>query len=383
MNAFSLIYALVLGVIYLLALPFLLLFSLKSKYHQSIPKRFFLFKNPPLEDDCIWFHGCSLGEVSSFAPFCKHHNIAITTTTQTGYAQAQKLSKEARYLPFEIFLPFWIKKPKLLVVSEAELWYMLFYVAKNKGAKTMLINARISDKSAKSYQRFSWFYKTIFTNIDLVFAQSEKDKKRLQNLGAKNIIVNGNIKTASIAKATKSYKKPNRRVITIASSHEGEEKELLGHIRLQKNDMLIIVPRHPERFEAVKNLVKSHCEKLNLSYKSFSKDGFCQCDILVVDALGELINIYAITDITLLCGSFMDGIGGHNPLEPAQFNNVIISGKYYFNQKQLYKIVQNIHELDFDQVDGALKQELKKSQMQNIGTIEPILRKIDERRKSI
>ena len=82
------------------------------------------------------------------------------------FEEAKKISSNVRYLPFEIFLPFWVNKQKVLVVMEAELWYLLFLFAKKKGAKTLLINARISDKSYKSYKRFSFFYKRIFQNID-------------------------------------------------------------------------------------------------------------------------------------------------------------------------------------------------------------------------
>ncbi len=376
MRVFSLVYIFLCGILYLILIPLLLIFSLKNKYKQSIFRRFFLYKNPPFKDDCIWFHGCSLGEVKAFRPFCDKLNIAISTTTQTGFSEAKKLSTHVRYLPFEVFLPFWIKKPKILVVSEAELWYMLFFIAKLKGSKTMLMNARISDKSVKNYQKFSFFYKKIFENIDFVFAQSEEDKIRLQSLGAKNITVNGNIKTACIALANKTYQKPNRRIITIASSHEQEEELILKHLTLQKNDMLILAPRHPERFEKVKQIVHEYSKKHNLSYKNFSEVGFCECDVLVCDVLGELINMYAITDITLLCGSFVPNIGGHNPLECAKFNNIIISGKYYFNQKELYKIVQNIYECEIKDLNNLLNQDLKKSNMQQKDAIKPILDQI-------
>ncbi len=376
MKAFSLIYLLTLGIVYIFSIPILLLLSFKSKYKHSIFKRFFLYKNPPFKDDCVWFHGCSLGEVKSFTPFAKELDIFISTTTQTGFSEAKKLSKNVRYLPFEIFLPFWIKKPKMLIVSEAELWYMLFLIAKLKGAKTFLINARISDKSVNSYQKFSWFYKKIFENIDFVFAQSEVDKKRLESLGVKNVVVNGNIKTAIIPSISKSYQKPNRRVITIASSHENEEEQILSNINLEKNDMLIIAPRHPERFTHVKNLALEFANKNSLVCKNFSESGFCECDILVCDCLGELINIYAITDITLLCGSFVPNIGGHNPLECAVFENIIISGKHYFNQKELYKITQNIYEANFNDLKRLLKQDLKKSKMKDMDAINPILNQI-------
>ncbi len=377
-STFSVLYFLLLGLFLVLAIPFLLLFTCKKKYRQSIPKRFFLYKNQPLKDDCIWFHGCSFGEIKSFAPLIENLglHVSLTTTTQTGFSEALKLSDEARYLPFEIYLPFWIKKPKLLVVSEAELWYMFFFVAKAKGAKTVLINARISDKSVKAYQRFAWFYKKIFENVDIVFAQSQKDKERLESLGAKNVQINGNIKTASIPKITKSFKKLQKRVITIASSHEGEEELILENVKFSKSDMLIIAPRHPERFLHVRNLAQEYARQNHLTCKFFSEDGFCECDVLVCDCLGELINIYAISDVSFLCGSFIDGIGGHNPLECAFFNNIIISGKYIFNQKSLYPLVDNIYFCEPKELENILHVATKKSSLHVKGNLEPIIKEI-------
>lgn len=378
MNAFSIIYLLLFGALWIVALPFLLIFSLKQKYRQSIPARFFLWKNPPFKNPKIWFHGASFGEVKSFLPFSQKLDICISATTQTGFHEAKKISHDVRYLPYEIFLPFWIKKPEVLVVSEAELWYMLFFIAQLKCAKTFLINARISDRSYKSYKRFSWFYKRIFSYIDFVYAQNDTDAKRLSELGAKNITVNGNIKTAQTPKASCKYKKPKRRVITLASTHEGEEERLLNALELNKNDMIIIAPRHPERFEKVKDMASEFASKNNLECKYFSEDGFCESDILVCDALGELINIYAITDITLLCGSFIDNIGGHNPLECAFFENIIISGKYIFNQKTLYPLVENVYFSDFENLPELLRHTLSPSKLNVKDAIIPIINQINK-----
>lgn len=385
MNAFSIIYLLVLGLLWVLALPFLLFFSFKEKYKQSLPARFFLHQNPSFKANNVWFHGCSLGEIKSFKPLLEKldFDVDLTTTTQTGFKEAKSLSKNVRYLPFEIFLPYWIKSPKILVVTEAELWYMLFFIAKQKGSYNILINARISDRSYKSYQKFSWFYKKIFNFIDVVFAQGEIDAQRLKEFGAKNVHVNGNIKIASIPKVSTKYTKPNRRVITLASTHDGEEEAILKMFKPEKDDMIIVAPRHPERFEEVKSL----CKKYAKDFKTFSKDGFCECDILLCDTLGELINIYAITDITILGGSFFEKLGGHNPLECAYFNNTIISGKNIHNQKVLYGLVENIYMSELKEINSLLKQELKPSSVKNQDAVEPILQEIrrvkNETRKSV
>ena len=225
MSLFSIFYYLILSVIYILAIPYLFYKSRNNKYKQAIPSKFFLKDNSKFKENGVWFHSCSMGETKAIKPLIeKFKDIAnISVITNTGFEEAKNISSNVRYLPFEIFLPFWINKQKVLVVMEAELWYMLFLVARKKGAKTFLINARISDKSYKSYKRFAFFYKKIFQNIDKVFAQSEIDKKRLKELGAKNIEVIGNIKLATLPKINIKLEKPNGLIITAASTHEKEE----------------------------------------------------------------------------------------------------------------------------------------------------------------
>jgi 3-deoxy-D-manno-octulosonic-acid transferase len=295
--------------------------------------------------------------------------------TQTGFEAASKYSADVRYLPYELWLPFWIKRQKLLVVSEAELWYMLFFTAKRKGAKTMLINARISDRSYNRYKRFRFFYKKIFENIDQVFAQTTLDKKRLEELGANNIVVCGNIKAYGEITLSKRYEKPQAEVITIASSHEGEEKILLDSFELKEGMKLIVVPRHPERFDEVAKLLREFANQKHLSFSRFSKSGNFKSDITIVDMMGELVNVYAISDIVLLGGSFVKGIGGHNPLEAAYFETKIISGKYYFNQKALYEMVENIEVIDIEDLPHAFMR-VKKSRANFDVEIKPIIEAI-------
>ncbi len=340
-----------------MAIPLLLLLSFKQKYRFSIPNRFFLYKNRPFRKNSIWFHVCSFGEVRSLKPILNRLNGKknISVTTNTGYEEAIKYDAQVRFLPFEIFLPFWITNQKILVVSEAELWFMLFFIAKKKGAKTILINARISDNSYKSYIKFRWFYRYIFANIDKVFAQTKKDRDRLELLGAKDIVVNGNIKAYQEIEVSKEFKKPNREVITIASSHEGEESLILNSLKIRKDKrVVIIVPRHPERFDKVDKFLKIFTTNHDMSYHKFSESENFDSDIVLVDALGELINIYAISDSVILGGSFVDKIGGHNPLEAAYFGCKIVSGEYIFNQQALFELVENIVITDIDKLNRSL-----------------------------
>lgn len=369
--------------VYILALPLLLFLSFKKKYKSSIPARFFLYKNPPFKKkDAIWFHACSLGEVNALKVIInqiKDVHVNFSVITQTGFKSAKTIENIGlRYLPFEVFLPFWIRKQKVLVVLEAELWPMLFVISKLRGTKTILLNARISDNSYNSYKKFAFFYRWIFSYVDKVFAQSELDKQRLLELGAKNVVVNGNIKTLSIPTVSKKYKKPSSQVLTLASTHEGEEELLLENLLLPQACTLIVVPRHPERFESVEQLLRKYAKTKGKSYSRLSENELLNTDIVLCDKMGELVNIYAITDITYLGGSFKEGIGGHNPLEPAFFNNKIISGEYFFNQFPLYKLVKNIKVCLREELKSLNYDLVEKSEVLYQGEMDSLLQELKE-----
>ncbi len=349
--------------LYIVALPLLIFLSFKPKYKQSIPSRFFLFKNKKFETkNGIWFHVCSFGEARALKPVLdklKNEDIKITTITHTGYEEAKKYNAQVRYLPYEMFLPFWMKKQKVLVVLEAEFWYMLFVVAASRGTKVILLNARISERSAKKYLQFAWFYRKMLKHVEIVYAQSDADKNRFLALGARNIEVIGNIKLAGEIKKTKSYEKPTVKTIVAGSTHEGEEEPILkAFIKYKKeNDSkLIVVPRHPERFDSVYELMQKYKKENSLSLSRFSDKVDFKADMILIDAMGELNNIYAISDIAILGGAFKSDVGGHNPLEPAFFGCQIITGKHFFHQKELFKYVHHVQYVVADEIYEAIKE---------------------------
>ncbi|WP_300643872.1 lipid IV(A) 3-deoxy-D-manno-octulosonic acid transferase, partial [uncultured Helicobacter sp.] len=358
---------LLLFILYLISTPFLALLAFKKKYSHSIPERFFL-KNFGLEfSPTYWFHTCSFGESKSFEPILKallqresHAKILLTCTTNTGFAYLKTFQEQypqnfiIHYLPFEIFLPFYrpfLKHLKTLIVTEAELWKMLFWVAKNAGAKTLLLNARISDRSLKSYMRMRWFYSTLFSLVDEVLAQSEVDKERLENLGAKNVSSFGNLKIFSTPQITQHYTK-KRDVILCASSHKDEERLVLeSFLPLSLDTTLIIVPRHPERFSEVQSLCEQECKKYQKTFSTFKQEWG---DVVLVNAMGELNNFYAIADCVILCGSFAP-IGGHNPLEPAFFHAPILSGKHIYNQNALFSLIEGYELIESQELKEKLQ----------------------------
>lgn len=336
----------------------------KAKYRRSVPARFFMFKNRRFSpnENSIWFHACSLGETVALQPLIKEldsYEPSISVTTQTGFDVAKKFSNKVRFLPFEMWLPFWVTKQKTLVVLEAELWYMLFCVAKARGLKTVLLNARISDRSFTSYYKMRWFYKYLFSYVDKVFCQSETDKQRLLLLGAKDVEVIGNIKLANVVKVSEILSKPAGLTIVAASTHDKEETLILDAYKkyLEKDKKikrLVMVPRHPERFETVNKMMSAFAKEMGLSYHTYSKQKNFESDLVLVDTLGELINIYAISDVVILGGGF-EPIGGHNPLEPATFTNKIISGTQFFNQKGLFPLVKHLKIINNDGLLEALE----------------------------
>ena len=253
--------------------------SFKPKYKKSLPARFFLQRTPPFSKEGIWFHACSLGEANALAPLLEKitkAQVNISVITHTGFSAASRYEKaQVRYLPYELFMPFWQNKQRMLIVLEAELWYLLFLVAKSKGTKTVLLNGRISDRSYPKYLKMKWFYSRLIKHVDLIYTQSNIDKERFESLGAKNIKVIGNIKLAQKVKANESYPKPKGLNIVGASTQPSEEKIVLDAFldlkRVHKDDVhLVIVPRHPERFEAIAKMMQACADENGLSFSRFS-----------------------------------------------------------------------------------------------------------------
>lgn len=361
----------------LATIPLFLLSFFKIKYKNTLKARFFLYKNFHQDLADVHFHVCSLGEARSIKELALKFHSRVSVITQTGFDEARTFCKRVNFLAFENFIPFWLKPCKVLVIFEAEYWLMLVFFAKLKGAKVILINARISDKSYQAYRRFAFFYNYIFNYIDEVFAQSQKDQERLMELGARNVKIGGNIKADLQIKVSKKFNKLSNKLIIFASTHSGEEELLLSNFSLKNDEKLIIAPRHPERFtEVEKILIEKKIEFNKFSTFKFDKknleDEFNK-PILLLDCLGELVNFYAISDVVVLGGSFIENIGGHNPIEVAQFDNILISGKFIHNQESLFKSVENVNFCenlkDLDDKIHSLKQKAKLKKEKNIDTI--------------
>ncbi|MDR1451131.1 MAG: 3-deoxy-D-manno-octulosonic acid transferase [Helicobacteraceae bacterium] len=344
---FNLCYILGMWVVWITAAPFLAFFSIVSAKARS----FFLLRalpfggrSAPFSKKGIWIHCASFGEVGAIAPIVEHIRrkdkpFCVSVTTKSGYEEAVRLysGESIRVLPFENFLPFWIKRQDALIVFDAELWFALFAFAKKRGAKTMLINARIPSRSLRRYSRLRWLYKRIFKNIDFIYAQSDDDRDRLISLGAKNVSTLGNIKLLQTPQTKREFVKSSTLTIVAASTHENEEALILrAWIASGIGGRLLVVPRHVERFKTAWKEISEIAKENALSVAKFSDAGALgDAQVTLIDALGLLIDLYAIADIVALGGAFTPK-GGHNPIEPARFGCKIITGEHIFHQKALF-----------------------------------------------
>jgi len=314
------------------------------------------------QPDVIWIHAVSVGEVEACRPLVKalqqeypEHQLLITTMTPTGSARVKLLFADTVthcYLPYD--LPFAIKrflnrtKPQFGIIMETEIWPNLLTTCKQLKIPLVLANARMSERSANGYARFANFTASILDNLSLIAAQGQDDKKRFQQLGASNkkVHVVGNLKyeinlAASLkeqAEAMRNMWDNNRPVLVAASTHEGEEEMLLNaarQIRAHFADLLlIIVPRHPERFDRVAALAQRSGVKIIRR----SEHRPCPADIqvMIVDTMGELPLFYAASDLAFVGGSLVPH-GGHNLLEPAILGRAVITGPHFFNFNEITK----------------------------------------------
>ena len=345
-------------------LPFLVLFwfakSLLNKSYLDRLTQRFGFGYPKLNSGSIWIHAVSVGEVQASIPLVnelKQHypykEIIITTVTPTGSKQVKNIFKDAvktSYIPFET--NFAIKnffnsiKPSVALIMETEIWPNLYKECGSRGIPLILVSARISEKSLINYKRFLPLFRDTLSHGILIAAQSQIDADRFLALGASKdrTWIMGNIKfdfklPEEILTKAKIYRSkifPRRHIWIAASTHEHEEEIILeAHKNISKkieNLLLILVPRHPERFAKITQILKE--DNWIYSKKSDDQDIPESCEVLLIDTIGELLFFYACSDVAFVGGSLLP-VGGHNLLEPAAIGLPIITGAHTFNQKEM------------------------------------------------
>lgn len=322
-------------------------------YRDRWAERFCLNKSPQHHVD-VWVHAVSLGEVIAATPLIdalleKHCCVLVTTMTPTGSQRVLERFGEKvlhQYLPYD--LPLVLRRffkrmnPRLGLIMETELWPNLIHQATVAGVPLVLANARLSQNSLKGYLKFKWFFQKTLNQFTAILTQSEEDAKRFIALGAKPSLVHalGNMKfdlqthqvDSAPMQGLKNLWGQDRIVFIAASTHEDEEAQLLSQLRRLQDAIpkliLLIAPRHPERFQAVYQLAKQ--SGFNTGLRSVGDSISSDSDVLVLDSLGELLGFYQLSDYAFVGGSLVP-VGGHNVLEPIAVGVPVFSGKYVHN----------------------------------------------------
>lgn len=315
---------------------------------------------------CVHVHAVSVGEVIAATPFIKglrqrHPDIRLTlsTVTPTGNDLARLRLPEVdriMYSPFD--LPWSVKRfinrvrPDIYISVETELWPNFLREVKRSGAKSIIINGRISPDAFKGYKRFRLFMKKVLSNVDLFCMQSEEDARRIREIGAAagSVTVTGNMKydqkfiemdeDAMGAKMRLYGIEKGDKVIVAGSTHPGENEVILtAYLECLKDNeklRLIIVPRHIERSADIEKLVKAKgLDVIRRTGLSNSEKNCVPCrTVIVVDTIGELSTLYSIATVVIMGGSFIPH-GGQNPLEAMFYKKPVIFGRYMFNFKQI------------------------------------------------
>lgn len=328
-------------------------------YLENFSQRFGF--GPRLAQPSIWVHAVSVGEVQAAAPLVNaitkrnpQVRVVVTTVTPTGADRARALFKtqqvDVRYVPYDLPGPvrrfFDRVQPRTAVIFETEIWPNLYHECGRRKVPLILANARISPRSVGRYQWLDRLFREALSNSVVVAAQSAEDAERFKQIGADpaRTHVVGNIKFDSrvlpetLIKGQEIRRRhaPDRPVWIAGSTHEGEEEAVLAahEVVRQKhpNALLILVPRHPPRFDSVAELL----EKRGARFVRHSRGELSgpETEVLLVDTLGELLNFYAASDVAFVAGSLVP-IGGHNLVEPAGMGLPILTGPHNFNSQDV------------------------------------------------
>jgi 3-deoxy-D-manno-octulosonic-acid transferase len=332
----------------------------------------------------IWLHAVSLGEMSAAAPLVRalrlrypQYPLVLTTATLTGRARAAALFGDAaqvRFLPYDTpgaVVRFLDRiRPCLAIIIETELWPNLFAECERRGVPLVLASARLSVKSVARYRRLGNLFRGLFTAVSLVAAQTAEDAERFIAIGAQTdrSRVVGNIKfdlsvsaeAIDKGRALRASFGGARPMWIAGSTHAGEEEQVLAAHELLREGLpdalLLLVPRHPDRFEAVAELLRRRQVRFTRRSHGGSAGGRNggagggselggagpggTAQVVLVDTVGELVSLYASADVAFVGGSLVP-IGGHNLLEPAALGLPVLTGPHHFNGKDIARLMLN------------------------------------------
>jgi 3-deoxy-D-manno-octulosonic-acid transferase len=327
-------------------------------YAQEVAQRFGGFA-PARRQGAVWIHAVSVGETNAAQPVIQFfldqgRAVLVTNTTRTGQARVRQLfaeQVESVFLPVDtlgLMTQFFDHyQPRVIGLIETELWPNLLFIAHQRNIPTILINARLSEKSAKGYAKFAALTRPMLQQLSQIAAQDQATADRFMALGAPahRVVVTGSLKfdlqppAAALQLAEQlrqTWPLTGRIIVVAASTHEPEENQILNifkalHERYPQT-CLIIVPRHPERFDRVAELVLE--KGWTLARRSAGQAIDADTAVYLADSMGELWTWYALAQMAFVGGS-LAATGGHNPLEPARLGVPIVMGSQTFNFAQI------------------------------------------------
>ncbi|HZR65262.1 MAG TPA: 3-deoxy-D-manno-octulosonic acid transferase [Terriglobales bacterium] len=361
-----LLYSVLLAAALLVASPYWLFQMLRhGKYRRGLSER--LGRTPGRilyqQKHSVWIHAVSLGEVLAVTELIRRlqiefpdHRIAISTTTDTGQTLAASRfgPENVFYFPFD--LQFCVTpyldalQPDLLIIAETEFWPNLLRLAKQRGTRVAIVNARISDRSFPGYRRWRPLLGRVLNHVDLFLAQTAEDARRLAQIGAPSdrVFVSGNLKFDAPAPTTPAIVNQLRSVLTsenagpvlvCGSTVDGEESLLISAFQAvltrYPHASMLLAPRHPERFATVAGLLQT--SDLKFFKRSTWKEEQLSGGIVLIDSIGELASLYALADVAFVGGSLVPR-GGHSILEPAQYGVPILVGPHTENFRDIVEL---------------------------------------------
>ncbi len=380
---------------------------------------------PSKDKSIIWIHAVSVGEVNASMPLLRSllnnyskAEILVTTTTPTGSKLLiEKLGNKIKHQYIPVDIPFFLDlfldrwRPKILILLETEIWPNVLNSCKKRGIYTALVNARLSEKSKENYSKYKSLIAPAIQSLDLILAQFESDKKRFSELtNEKEIYLCGNLKfdqevsseleeISNNIRRDWSIKGELRPTLIAASTHEGEEEIVLEAFKyIQKtypNALLILVPRHLERFNRVKLIIRN--SGLNLASRSKKTEISEKTQVLLGDTIGELNFLYSLADVAFVGGSLINH-GGQNLLEPSAQSLALLSGPSLRNfhdisiqllDNKALLIVNNAEELSKQFIELIENRDLLKEVgnsafkvfTENRGALQEILNQLDKKFK--
>jgi 3-deoxy-D-manno-octulosonic-acid transferase len=323
----------------------------QPEYLHHIGERFGFYR-PRSDKPVIWLHAVSVGETRAAQSLIgrlqrdyPRYQILLTHTTPTGRTTGQQLygdSVVCAYLPYDYsfatnrFLRHF--RPQLGILMETEIWFNLIRACKRQGMPLLLLNARLSEKSARSYARFARLSDEALNNLTSIAAQTAEDAFRFTGLGANNVSVMGNLKfdidppvaLLDLGKHFREQCGAARNVFLAASSRECEELLILDALQKKAfaNALLVIVPRHPQRFSEIEDLLKQR--KIRYQCRSKNQPVSNEIQVWLGDSMGEMFAYYACADVAFIGGSLLP-YGGQNLIEACAVGTPVIVGPHTYN----------------------------------------------------